>query len=354
MPTSSTTTSAPRLSIALPVRDAEPWLGECLDSVLAQSESRFELLAVDDGSTDASRAILDGYARRDGRVRLFETASGDRGIVAALNLALAAARAPYLARMDADDRMHPERLARQAAALDADPSLFGIASRATAFPPEEQRDGMRAYLGWQNSLLLPEEIARDRFIESPVLHPSVTLRTQLVREHLGGWRDTAWPEDWDFFLRAFEQELRIARHPEALVEWRLHPLQLTRTHARYTEEALLEARSSFLGRHLARIAATDRSIWVLGAGPVGKTLIKALARHGVVAHGLADVDPRKIGGVVRGAGHRWRVVAHPLLRGMVPRPFAVSAVSGAEARSRVRAELEGWAWSEGEDFVVAA
>jgi len=93
---------------------------------------------------------------------------------------------------------------------------------------------------------------------------------------------------------------------------------------------------------------------VLGAGPVGKSLIKGLARHGIVAHGLADVDPRKIGGVVRGAGHRWRVVAHPALRTMTPRPFAVSAVAGAAARARVRAELNGWAWSEGADFVVAA
>ena len=83
-------------------------------------------------------------------------------------------------------------------------------------------------------------------------------------------------------------------------------------------------------------------------------MVAALARRGVVADGLADVDARKIGGVVRGAGHRWRVVAHPALRPMTPRPFAVSAVAGAAARARVRAKLAGWGWHEGADFVVAA
>jgi len=344
----------PRVSIAMPVRDAQASLDECMDSVLAQSETSFELLAVDDGSSDASRVMLEEHARGDARVRVLETTAGARGIVPALNLSLMAARAPLLARMDADDRMHAERLARQADALDADASLFGVTSRAAGFPSEEVRDGMRAYLEWHNSLLTPEEIARDRFIESPVLHPSVMLRTGIVRDRLEGWQDRGWPEDWDFFLRAFEQGLRIARLPESLFEWRLHPRQLTRTHERYSEHALLDARATFLARRLSTVAAVGRSLWILGAGPVGKSLIKALAAKGTLAHGLADVDPRKIGGVVRGAGHQWRVVEHALLRTMSPRPFAVSAVSGLAARERVRTELRAWGWKEGEDFLAAA
>ncbi len=337
----------------MPVRDAAPWLAECLASIATQTEPSFELVAVDDGSTDASRAILDAAARRDARVRVLQTRSDDRGIVAALNVALGAARAPYLARMDADDRMLPHRLAVQAATLDSDASLFGVASRATAFPPEALRDGMRAYLEWQNALVSPEDLARDRFVESPVLHPSVLLRTDAVRAALGGWRETAWPEDWDFFLRAFAAGLRIARVPDVLLEWRLHDRQLTRTHGRYSEEALMEARAFHLARHL-EVVAGRRPLWILGAGPVGKRLVKALARRGAVASGLADVDPRKIGGVVRGAGRSWRVVEHGSLREVAPRPFAVSAVAGAPARARVRAELGSWGWAEGDDFVVAA
>ena len=344
----------PLASIALPVRDAAPWLGECLDSVLAQTEPSFEVLAVDDGSTDESRSILEKYEARDDRIRLLETRADARGIAAALNVALEAARAPYLVRMDADDRMHPERIARQIAVLERDATLFGVTCRTEALSDAPVPDGMQAYLDWQNSLATPDDIARDRFIETPVLHPSVVLRTDVVRRILGGWHDAAWPEDWDFFLRAFEAGLRIARVPEVLLEWRLHDRQSTRTHARYSEESLLDLRSYYLARHLERVRASDRSLYVLGAGPVGKALIKALAAHGVVANGLADVDARKIGGVVRGAGQRWRVVDYRDLEAMRPRPFAVSAVAGAVARERIRRLLAAWSWSEGEDFLFAA
>src|SRR5205085_8212048 len=122
-----------------------------------------------------------------------------------------------------------------------------------------------------------------------------------------GWHETTWPEDWDFFLRALEQGLRIARLPDVLTEWRVHPMQATLVNPRYSDDAMMEARAHFLVRHIDRLAIGDRSLWVLGAGPVGKALVKALALGGAVANGLADVDPRKIGGVVRGAGQRWRV-----------------------------------------------
>lgn len=344
----------PRVSVLMPVRDAERWLAEAVESVLAQSEPSFELLAVDDGSEDASVAMLAGYARRDRRVHVLSTRSGGRGIVEALNLALEVASAPYVARMDADDRMHPCRLAMQVAALDDDPELFGVSCRARAFPAENLRDGMRAYLQWQNGLIAPEQLARDRFIESPLLHPSVTMRTAPLREHLGGWCDAGWPEDWDLFLRAFEGGLRLGRLAELLLEWRLHDTQATRTEARYSPAALLAARAHFLARFLRREVGASRALWILGAGPVGKSLIKALAGEGIEAAGLADVDPRKIGGVVRGGARSWPVIEHSGLRVKDPRPFAISAVSGAAARGRVRAELARWQWSEGADFVVAA
>lgn len=345
---------APLASIAMPVRNAAPWLGECLASVLGQHEGRFELLAVDDASTDGSAAMLEQAAARDPRVRVLRTGPGRGGIVPALNLALDEARAPLLVRMDADDCMHPARLVRQLAALDADPGLFAVACRADAFPKEQCRDGMRAYLDWQNGLLDAEEVARDRFVESPVLHPTIAMRTHQVREVLGGWRDVPWPEDWDFFLRAFEAGLRVARLPEALHRWRLHPAQATHNHERYRADALLEARAHFLARRLAAPLGSGRAVLVLGAGPVGKSLAKAMHRHGVPVAALVDVDPRKVGGVVRGEGASWKVLPQAALAEWQPRPFAVGAVAGAPARARVRGELRRLGWTEGEDFVVAA
>ncbi|HYB99443.1 MAG TPA: glycosyltransferase [Candidatus Limnocylindrales bacterium] len=344
---------APAISVLMPVRDAQPWLGDALESVLAQSEPAFELLAVDDGSSDDSARLLHEHAQRDARVRPLQTRSTARGIVEALNLGLAVARGTRIARMDADDLMHPCRLAMQSAMLDDDPSLFGVTCRTRAFPESEAGDGMREYLAWQNGLATPAQIALERFVECPALHPTWMLRADVLRERLGGWRDAGWAEDWDLMLRAHELGLAIRRVPETLMSWRQHARQACRSDSRYGEESMMRLRAHFLARFLAPIEK-GRGLWILGAGPVGKRLVKALAGEGVVADGLVDVDPRKIGGVVRGGGRSWPVIAHTHLGELSPRPFAVSAVAGAAARLRVRAELARIGWTEPDDFVLAA
>src|SRR5690606_33474408 len=109
------TTSAvdPIVSVLLPFRDAAPTLAEALDSVLAQEGPRLEVLAVDDGSTDSGREIVESRAARDPRVVPLRTVEARRGIVAALSLAASRARGALLGRMDADDVCLPGRLARQ-------------------------------------------------------------------------------------------------------------------------------------------------------------------------------------------------------------------------------------------------
>src|SRR5262245_50060119 len=110
----------------MPVRDAGATLGEAMDSLLAQTFRDFEIVAVDDGSTDDSRARLEAYAARDARVRVL--AGPAQGLVAALERGRAACRAPLIARMDADDVAAPERLARQVALLEARPELGLVAT----------------------------------------------------------------------------------------------------------------------------------------------------------------------------------------------------------------------------------
>jgi glycosyltransferase involved in cell wall biosynthesis len=333
----------------MPVRNAAPWLAESLESLRSQSERAWELIAVDDGSTDASRTILERCAARDARVRVLATTPRRRGIVRALNLALACARAPLVARMDADDIANRERLALQCAALDADRSLFAVACCVEGFPDRNLGAGMRRYLEWQNGLLTAEDLARERFIESPILHPSIVMRRRTLRAKLGGWRDRGWPEDWDLFLRAFEMGLTFERVARVLLRWRLHRGQATRVEPRYAEEQLVAARAHFLAR---TVRERRRPVWMLGAGPVGKALGKALARERVDVEAFVDVDPRKIGGRIRDGSRAWPVVSMNELFALAPRPLAVSAV--ARAGARVRKELDVRGWREGDDYFVAA
>jgi glycosyltransferase involved in cell wall biosynthesis len=343
----------PEVSVLMPARDAAEWIGEAIESIRAQTLGDWELISVDDGSSDATAGILDEYRRREPRIRVCATSESDRGLVAALNRGLREVRGRYVARMDADDVAHPDRLAEQVGALDADASLAAVACGVDGFPSQAVGAGMQRYLAWQNALVTTDELARDRFVESPVVAPSLTMRTELLREVLGGWQEHGWPEDWDLVLRAFEVGGRIARVPRVLHRWRQHPRQATRNDARYGADRLLCARAHYLARFL-RGATESRAIWLLGAGPVGKTLAEALFREGVTVAGFAEVDRRKIGNRVRRAGQWWPVISMADLQAARTTSYAVAAVGRSGARVRIREALTTAGWVEARDFIAAA
>jgi glycosyltransferase involved in cell wall biosynthesis len=343
---------APTISITLAARDAEPWLSEMLDSVLAQSDSDWRLLALDDGSRDATGEVLHRFAEADERIHVLEPHPEPLGVSAALNRLLAEVTTALLARSDADDIWLPERLALQRACLAGDATLAAATCRVEPFPELNLGDGMRRYFQWQNELLTPDEIARDRFVESTIAHPTLMIRTDVLRS-IGGWQDPVWPEDWDLHLRLLEGGHRVARVDAVAYRWRVHATQLTQADARYSEDAFLAARAHYLARFLMSVAS-DRPLWLLGAGPVGKRLAKALADERCVPAGFVDVDPKKIGGLIHSDAHRWPVISMEDLFATVPRPMAVAAVGLVGGRERVRRLLMDHGWMEGRDFVVAA
>ncbi len=119
--------AAPPLSVLLPARDAAPWVAEAVDSVLRQTFGDFELVAVDDASTDGTGALLAEAARHDRRVRVVH--GRGQGIVAALDRGLAECRAPLVARMDADDVSLPQRFAKQLEVLRDSSRLAAVGSQ---------------------------------------------------------------------------------------------------------------------------------------------------------------------------------------------------------------------------------
>jgi len=337
----------------MPARDAGAWIGEAIESIRAQTLEDWELIAVDDGSNDDTPKVLAEHAGRDARIRVFSVDAAHRGIVAALNRGLRESRGCYVARMDADDVAHPDRLTAQTRALDDDASLAAVSCRVEGFPPETMGPGMRRYLAWQNELLTPADISRDRFVESPVVAPSLMVRTGVLRRTLRGWHERGWPEDWDLVLRTIDAGGRIARVPRVLHRWRQHARQTTHTDPRYGADRLLRVRAHFLARHL-RGQVAMRAPWILGAGPVGKSLAEALSDQGLIVAGFAEIDPRKIGNRVRRAGHWWPVISMEEMHAARATSYAVAAVGRAGARVRIREALVSAGWIEGDDFVVAA
>jgi hypothetical protein len=333
--------ATPPLSVLLPARDAGPFLADALGSLRAQSFADFELVAVDDASTDQTGALLADAARRDERIRIVR--GPGRGISAALNAGLAQCRGELVARMDADDLALPQRFERQIGLLAQRPELAAVGSQVEIFPREAMTDGLKAYESWLNALTSPEAIRRDRFVESPLVHPAAMIRTEALRA-AGGWRDEGWPEDWALWLELLARGHSLGNVPEVLLRWRDRPDRLTRVHPSYAPEAIVRLKARYLAQ--GPLAAGRCVLW--GAGKTGRALSRALATRGVAVERFVDIDPKKIGHQLHGV----EVVAPGQLGGYQG-VHLVAAVGAKGARELIRAHLSAKGWIEVEQFSCA-
>lgn len=334
--------STPAVSVLLPVRNAAPYLPTCLASLEAQTLGDFEVVAVDDGSQDASRAILDAVALRDPRIRVVP--GPGLGIAAALNAGLLHCRARFIARMDADDVARSRRLEVQVGMLERRPRVAAVGSRVQIFPRAGMTDGLRGYEQWLNGLITPDEIRRDRLVESPLVHPAATIRTAALRD-VGGWTLDPWPEDYALWLALLEHGRELANAPEVLLDWRDRPDRLTRTHAHYTPDSFVRLKA----RHLSRTVLRSGKAIVWGAGRTGRALSRALGENGIRVERLVDVDPRKVGRRRHGAP-----VVAPEDLGRWAGVHLVAAVGAKGARRLIRGFLDARGWREGEQYTCAA
>lgn len=305
------------------------------------------MVLVDDGSDDATARLLAAQAARDGRLRVLST--GRVGLVAALNAGLAAARGGLIARMDADDESHPDRLAAQVALLDAEPAVGVVACLVDFGGDRAASAGYALHVDWLNGLMTTEAMALNRFIESPLAHPSVMFRRGVLDRH-GGYRAGDFPEDYELWLRWIDAGVRIAKVPRNLVTWHDPPDRLSRTDPRYLPEAFFRLKAAWLARELARTAG-GRAIWVWGAGRPTRKRAAHLTGHGVRIAGYVDVDVKKCTPAIGGTGAPVVVAA-----GLPPpdQAFVLGYVSTRGARDFIRADLGSRGFVEGRDFLMCA
>jgi glycosyltransferase involved in cell wall biosynthesis len=222
-------TSPPPISVLMPVYNAERYVAEAVESILAQTFADFEFIIIDDGSKDRSLAILEEYAARDSRIRL--VSRPNTGIVKALNEGLALASGELVARMDADDIALPERLARQREYLEDHPECVMVGSRVLVIDPKGRP------LTIMSDALTHEQIV-DGFLAGRgqlVHHPAVVYRRQVVLE-IGAYREIFdEAEDLDLFLRLAEVG-RIVNLEEPLLKYREHLAKASRAKVVRVEE----------------------------------------------------------------------------------------------------------------------
>ena len=231
---------SPAISVVLPVYNAEAYLREAVESILAQTFTDFEPIIINDGSTDDSGAILRELAARDARIVLVERPND--GLVSALNEGIKIAQAELIARMDADDVAMPERFALQHARMVQEPELSVLGS----FIRVMDKAGNIIHLG--KYPLTPKAAARCLERGCPVIHPAVMMRRDAVLE-AGGYR-TAFPhaEDYDLWLRMSDLGYAIANLPQRLLNYREHGANVSQVHRGVQGQHTIMARLSHRAR----------------------------------------------------------------------------------------------------------
>jgi glycosyltransferase involved in cell wall biosynthesis len=334
--------AAPLVSVLLPARDAGATLGVSLRSIQRQRHTDWECVVVDDGSRDDTLARAREMAAAD--TRFVVVATPARGLVAALNAGLARCRGALVARMDADDVMHRDRLAAQVQALAHAPGLWGVGTHVRIFPRAQLAAGWRAYERWVNGIDSAARVRVEAFVECPVVHPTLMLRRSALVEL--GYRDVGWPEDYDLILRALARGLEIGIVPRRLLAWRDGARRLSRTGAAYARPRFAEIKAAFLAEQF--LASTDRYV-LWGYGGTGRALRRALQAHGKRATHVIEVHPGRLGNTIHGAP----VLPPDVLRSLAPLPVVVS-VARSGPRARIRAAMAAMGFRETRDFVCAA
>lgn len=333
----------PTVSVLLPVRDGEATLPAAIESIEWQTFTDFEVVAVDDGSTDGSAEILDAWRARDPRVCVVR--HGPAGIVGALEAGRSKARGRYLARMDADDVALPGRFEAQLSLMEANLDWAVCGSHVEYFPPESVRGGAFRYQKWLNSLETPNHVERDLFVECPLAHPTFFLRADSVRD-VGGYADRGWPEDYDLLMRLWERGGRLGVVPRTLLRWREGSDRLSRVDPTYSQDAFRRCKVHYL---LQTLAGNKDGVVVWGAGPLGKAFAREVRSAGGEVRAFIDLDPRKVGQTIHGA-----TVFGPEVIRSLRGSFCVASVGQEGARAEIRESLAQAGWRETEDFVAVA
>lgn len=252
----------PRVTVLLAVHDGAAYVEEAVESVLDQTFEDFELLVVDDGSTDGTPDLVAGFG--DERIRLLRN-ERNLGQAPSLNRGLREARGEYVARLDADDRCRPQRLERQVAVLDAEPGVALVGSWLELVQEEGRR------IGWLRSEIAgyAEFVFHTLISRVLIAHPAAMFRRGLVLE-LGGYDESTAPaEDKDLWRRIAlaRGDARIV--PEPLVVYRIHDAQLSQVKAAYQKRVDEESQERFLralssrapARPVRLLLADDPCFW---------------------------------------------------------------------------------------------
>ncbi|MEM9848109.1 MAG: glycosyltransferase family 2 protein [Bacteroidota bacterium] len=257
----------------MPAKNASNYLTTCLDSIVQQGERHWELLAVDDASTDETWNILQAYAAKDERIRLFRNT--EKGIIPALRLAFQNSKGTYITRMDADDKMAKDKLKSLKAALQQKGKGYLATGMVEYFSDDTLGQGYQKYAAWLNELCVHNEHFNEVYKECVIPSPCWMLaRTDFIQ--CGAFSSNRYPEDYDLCFRFYAAQLKPLGVPKILHHWRDHPNRTSRNDERYADNRFLDLKLHYFCQ-LDHDSSKQLVLW--GAGKKGKTIAQHLGKQ---------------------------------------------------------------------------
>lgn len=338
--------TGPAVSVTMPCYNSAETVTTAVESILNQSFEDFELIAVDDGSSDATADILHEYAIADKRIR--PVFVGHQGVVGAANIAVAESKGEFIARMDSDDYSMPDRLGEQVDFLRSHSEVGLTASLVTFGGDRLENEGYALYVDWINTIVSHEEISLNRFVEFPFANPSIMMRRELP-EKFGSFRDGDFPEDYELVLRFLENGVRMEKVQKELLVWNDPPQRISRNHPRYSIDAFYRVKSGYLFRHLERVNPCHPDILMIGSSRLSRRRAAMLEKHGVNITAYIEVNPNKIGTFFNGKP----IISYEDIP-QAGECFILSYVASRGARGDIINSLAKAGYKMGRDYLLVA
>jgi len=329
------------ISILMPVYNAGKFLDECLTSISQQQFQHWELIAVDDGSTDDSQSILKQWSKKEARIQVFSQQK--TGIIAALRLAYQQSKGELITRMDADDLMPLDKLVLLYEAWQKQPDQLAI-GKVSYFSEGALGDGYKRYAAWLNeNLQLANPFAQ---IYRECIIPSCAwLIGRAVFENCGGLESDRYPEDYDLCFRMYENKLQLNVIPNVVHHWRDHPARSSRNDPNYLDNRFLALKLDyFLNLELSK---SDEHLVLLGAGKKGKWIAQQLIQKEINFDWETNND-KKVGMNIYNKILKKEKVEN-WVRGKI-----IVAVANAEEQQELRGQFKSVGLTEGEEVFFFA
>ena len=331
--------SAPLVSIIMAIRNTEPYLPACIDSIIAQSYTNWELIAVNDHSTDKTPEILESYAKKDTRIKVYH--SDREKLIPTLKYGQQYMRGELINRMDSDDKMPAYKLAVMVEEWNKYGKGHIVAGGTEHFVDEgEVGEGFRRYEIWLNEVAKNsrhyQEIYKECVIPS---HCWLLHRDDFFA--VDAFNPEVYPEDYDLCFRFYLAGLKVIGMDKILHYWRDRSTRISRTWDCYKDNRYFDLKLRYF-YEIDRDKTRPLVLW--GAGTNGKDMAKLLQANGDTVHGVCD-NERKIGKDVYGVrmGH-FNVIPE------LENPQIIIVVASPDGQKEITTQLKNWGKEPVKDY----